>query len=79
MARNRCFVRKYFAYKRFADKAGFTQHCWECVHSADWDALTGRCGRCTVYGIDVDKYDSPNNCSTYLGKICDSYRTEVDE
>lgn len=69
--------------KRFTDGAGFTRHCWECVHAKDWhDGLFNTRGAtCEVYDIGVDKTDSPNNVSTYVGKICGSYddEKEVDE
>ncbi len=51
-------------HKRFADYAGYKLHCWECVHSYDWD---GHIGFCDVYGTHVKKYDSPNNGSTIAG------------
>ena len=52
--------------KRFFDNAGFGNHCWECENSTDWK---GEDGKCTIYGIKVTKYDSPNNiCS--VGRIC---------
>ena len=56
-------------HRRFADRAGFTCHCWECTNSKAWKNEEGKCG---VYGIPVSKYDSPNNiCS--IGRICNSY------
>ena len=52
--------------RRFWDNAGFGNHCWECDNSTDWQ---GENGKCTIYGIKVTKYDSPNNvCS--VGRIC---------
>jgi hypothetical protein len=63
------------ARKRFTDGAGFTRHCWECVHAKDWHKGFGYIptATCEVYGITVERTDSPNNCCTYVGKICYSY------
>lgn len=52
------------SHRHFADNAGFTRHCWECVHSYDWD---GNIGFCDMYSNNVEKYDSPNNGSTIAG------------
>ena len=35
-------------HRRFADRAGFTCHCWECANSKAWKNEEGKCG---VYGI----------------------------
>ena len=61
--------------KRFTDGAGFTRHCWECVHAKDWRIGYGntRDATCEVYDVTVEKTDCPNNGSTYIGKICESY------
>lgn len=61
--------------KRFSDGAGFTQHCWECVHAKDWREGFGyvKVATCEVYGIAVERYDSPNNGCTYVGKVCHDY------
>lgn len=60
-------------HRRFADGAGFTRHCWECVHAKGW--------RKTMFGADiadceltnwtVERYDSPNNQCSYLPPECD--------
>lgn len=51
--------------KPFWDKAGFRNHCWECVNSTDWHGETGRCKQ---RGTAISKYDSPNNgCSNAAG------------
>lgn len=61
-------------HRRFADGAGFTQHCWECIHAKDWhEDLMVKYAICEVYGICVEREDSPNNGSNYIGKICSSY------
>ena len=61
--------------RRFWDNAGFGNHCWECDHSTDWE---GERGRCSEYGIEVGKYDSPNNvCS--VGRICWKYSFRANE
>ncbi len=66
--------------KRYTDSAGFTQHCWECVHAKDWrDALYGKVADCEVHGICVGREDSPNNGCTYVGRICHDYTTGVDD
>ena len=55
----------------FVDIAGYTHHCWECKKSAEWH---GEDGKCSVYGISVDKYDSPNNGSSAAARSgCWSY------
>ena len=55
--------------KRFADRTGFTRHCWECSHAHGWK---NEKAVCEEYGIEVTKYDSPNNvCS--VGRICNRY------
>jgi hypothetical protein len=61
--------------KRFCDGAGFTQHCWECIHAKDWHEGFGyvKCATCEVYDMTVEKTDCPNNGSSYIGKICWSY------
>lgn len=46
-------------HRRFFDNAGYGNHCWECVNSADWHSETGRCIKT---GKAITKYDSPNNC-----------------
>ena len=55
-------------HRRFTDGAGFTRHCWECVHAKDWD---GECGWCELTGWVVHKTDSPNNQCCHLPVECD--------
>lgn len=57
------------SHKRFMDGAGFTRHCWECVHSHDWN---GHIGFCDVNGRCVSKYDNPYNYLTIAGS-CGHY------
>ena len=64
--------------KRFADNAGFTCHCWECIHSRDWhrvDSIDVQEGVCELTGRTVGKYDCPNNICSHVGPEC-RYETE---
>lgn len=55
-------------HRRFADNAGYTRHCWECVHATVWE---GELSCCDAHdGRPVTRYDSPNNgCSVARGCI----------
>lgn len=59
--------------KRFCDGAGYTQHCWECIHAKGWckgQAIAGAgddLATCDIDGRRVGKYDSPNNPSSIAG------------
>ena len=54
--------------RRFADRAGYTRHCWECLRSKGWQQDVGWCGR---HGMLVGKYDSPANCASVAAKCAD--------
>ena len=64
------------AHRRFADSAGYTRHCWECVHAKDWEerSVTGYWGTCELTGIRVGKCDSPNNPCSHLPLACEYER-----
>ena len=55
-------------HRPFSDAAGFTRHCWECMHATDWDGEIGRCG---LTGWFVHKYDSPDNQCSHLPDGCE--------
>lgn len=64
-------------FRPFTDNAGYTRHCWECVHSKDWVRdLSGHYARCEITGACVERYDSPNNPCCHLPNEC---RYEVNE
>lgn len=63
-------------HRPFTDAAGFTHHCWECVNAAEWTTARVPVGRCLRYGIQVDKYDSPNNCTSVAAR-CFEYERRV--
>ena len=56
-------------HRRFSDGAGFTRHCWECVHARDW--VASYVARCELTGRTVTKTDSPNNQCCHLPIECD--------
>lgn len=60
-------------HRRFTDGAGFTRHCWECVHAKDWmeRSVTGYWGTCELTGRYVGKTDSPNNQCSRLPTTCE--------
>ena len=60
-------------HRRFADVAGFTRHCWECVHAKHWEKRPINGGRaiCDAIGAYVYKFDSPNNQCCHLPVTCD--------
>lgn len=60
-------------HRPFWDNAGYRRHCWECVHSKEWN---GERGRCELGNIRVDKYDSPNNPCCRLTAVCDYKEVE---
>ena len=63
-------------HRRFTDTAGYTRHCWECVHAKDWRetrGIGGPCAICEITGVAVSKYDSPNNPCCVDTKGCGSY------
>ena len=65
--------------KRFADNAGFTRHCWECIHSGGWhrvDSIEVQEGVCELTGRRIGKYDSPNNQVSHLPIEC-SYKEDA--
>lgn len=35
-------------HRRFVDGAGFTRHCWECDHAANWRKVN------TIDGYEAD-------------------------
>lgn len=52
--------------KAFTDHAGFTRHCWECVHAKGWtpNVFSGPWATCELTGRSVKRLDSPDNqCS----------------
>jgi hypothetical protein len=53
--------------RRFTDAAGYTIHCWECVHSTEWK---NGCSRCELTHRVVFKADSPNNQCSHVGNEC---------
>ena len=60
-------------HRRFADNAGFTQHCWECVHARGWHR--GQFSHddvavCELTGKGVGKFYSPNNQCSHVGVEC---------
>lgn len=67
-------------HKRFTDGAGFTRHCWECVHARGWtpNVLTGTFAKCELTGRYVKKHSSPNNQCSHVGIGC-RYDTKEDE
>lgn len=67
-------------HKRFADNAGFTRHCWECVHARGWHR--GQFSHddvavCELTGKGVGKFYSPNNQCSHVGIGC-RYETKED-
>ena len=60
-------------HRRFSDSAGFTRHCWECVHAKDWEtrSVTGDWATCELTGRHVGKCDSPNNICSRLPAGCE--------
>lgn len=59
-------------HKWFIDGAGYTRHCWECVHAKKWECMFGEhFAKCEVTGHLVAKHDSPNNPCCHLE--CGSY------
>ena len=59
------------AHRPFADKAGYTRHCWECAHAQGWvDDMAA----CEVTGRFVYKFDSPNNQCSHLPSECEYER-----
>lgn len=65
--------------KRFTDSAGYTRHCWECIHATDWrKGLYGiPIATCELSGKNMEKYDSPNNPCRWMPREC-RYETEMD-
>lgn len=64
--------------RRFTDGAGYTRHCWECVHATDWTGMhtiDGWDAICDVDGRTVHKFSSPNNPCSPCGTRC-RYETE---
>lgn len=66
-------------HKRFADRAGYTRHCWECVHAKGWQMGYGYnvIARCEMTDGLVGKYDSPYNPCCHLD--CGSYYDGSDD
>ena len=67
-------------HKRFTDGAGFTRHCWECVHATNWRkviSLDGHEADCELTGHRVEKHSSPNNQCSHVGIGC-RYETKED-
>ena len=69
-------------HRRFTDGAGYTRHCWECVHAKGWRLEKGTYDMnhadCELTGRVVNKYDSPNNQCCHLPVGCE-YETEEDK
>lgn len=67
-------------HRRFTDGAGFTRHCWECVHARRWtpNVLIGTFAECKLTGRYVKKYSSPDNQCSHVGIECD-YEEEDDD
>lgn len=65
-------------HQRFSDAAGYTRHCWECVHAKDWTeaskAIGGSRATCELTLRPVWKYDSPSNPCSHLPIGCDYER-----
>ena len=60
-------------HKRFTDGAGFTRHCWECVHATNWRkviSFDGNEADCELTGRHVEKHSSPNNQCSHVGIGC---------
>lgn len=58
--------------KRFTDGAGYTRHCWECVHAKDWECIFDKfVATCEVHDIAVGKDESPDH--SYDALWCKSY------
>ena len=67
--------------RRFADGAGFTRHCWECVNAKGWRKgmfSKADIAKCELTGMIVTKFDSPNNQSSHVGIECE-YETKESE
>ncbi len=67
--------------KRFTDTAGFTRHCWECIHAKNWrkgftfgGKIDGNVADCELTKVSVGKFDSPNNQCSQLPITC-NYET----
>lgn len=70
-------------HRQFTDRAGYTRHCWECVHAKNWRPkwITGEpMAYCVLIDHFVDKFDSPNNPCSHLGTECyyDDGRSDFD-
>ena len=67
--------------RRFTDGAGFTRHCWECIHAKGWRKgmfSKADIAKCELTGMIVTKHDSPNNQSSRVGIECE-YETKVSK
>lgn len=54
-------------HARFADGAGYTRHCWECIHAEGWNRdrfMNAWVASCPELGDYVGQFDSPNNQSS---------------
>ena len=66
-------------HKRFADNAGYTRHCWECIHATDWrkGLYNVPIATCELSGKNMEKFDSPDNPSRWMPRKC-RYETKED-
>ena len=60
-------------HARFADGAGYTRHCWECIHAEHWkrDDFGRWMADCPVLDKHVEQFDSPNNGSSKAAECMD--------
>lgn len=69
-------------HRRFTDNAGYTRHCWECVHAKGWrlkkHSSDVNLADCERTGWVVHKYDGPNNPCRWMPIGCE-YETEEDK
>lgn len=65
-------------HRRFTDTAGYTCHCWECVHAKGWrnNMFGDPWAECELTGWAVNRFDSPNNQCSHLPIGCD-YEEDV--
>ena len=60
-------------HRPFSDNAGYTYHCWECVHAKDWITVPAQVlyiANCELTRKVVTKFDSPNNQCSHVGPEC---------
>ena len=69
------------ARKPFTDTAGYTRHCWECVHAKNWrkgltfgGKIDGNIADCELLDWGVGKYESPDNPCCHMPAACNYER-----